>query len=151
MMIVSYDCHIFIVKATRLIVGFIPVISQCVCLQHDYQAYANICRVGMRAYHRSLAFNQDKSASSFCIPVAACCIFSRVRPINEQAVSNLDTSMHRSPWVQVTHSSFIERSHTTKIQPLNMFATFLVKNYEIAHNSTTPRARAQEKTKTCFP
>jgi hypothetical protein len=41
-------------------------------------------------------------------------IFSRVRPFYEQAVSDLEWSMHRSLWVQVTHSSFIEGSHTTK-------------------------------------
>jgi hypothetical protein len=29
-------------------------------------------------------------------------------------VSNLDRSMHRSLWVLVAHSSFIEGSHTTK-------------------------------------
>ncbi len=27
------------------------------------------------------------------------CIFSRVRPFNEQVISNLDRSMHRSLWV----------------------------------------------------
>jgi hypothetical protein len=41
-------------------------------------------------------------------------IFSHVRPFYEQAVSNLDKSMHRSLWVWVTHSSFIEGSHMTK-------------------------------------
>ncbi len=29
-------------------------------------------------------------------------------------MSNLDRSMHRSLWVSVTHSSFIEGSHTPK-------------------------------------
>ncbi len=39
--------------------------------------------------------------------------FSRVRPFNEWAVSDLDRSMHRSLWAQVTQSSFIEQSCTT--------------------------------------
>ncbi len=41
-------------------------------------------------------------------------VFSRVRSFYEQAVSNLDPyrSIHRP--VQVTHSWFIEGSHTTK-------------------------------------
>ncbi len=42
------------------------------------------------------------------------CIFSHVRPFYERAVSNLDRSMHRSLRVLITHSSFIEGSHTTK-------------------------------------
>ncbi len=29
-------------------------------------------------------------------------------------MSNLDRPMHRSQWVKVAHSSFIEASHTTK-------------------------------------
>ncbi len=41
-------------------------------------------------------------------------IFIHVRPFYERAVSNLYGSMHRSLWVQVAHSSFKERSHTTK-------------------------------------
>ncbi len=41
-------------------------------------------------------------------------IFSHVRPFYEQAVSDLDRSMHRSLWVQVAHNSFIEGSHATK-------------------------------------
>jgi len=41
-------------------------------------------------------------------------IFSRVRPFYEQAVSDLDRSMHRSLWVLVTQSSFMEGSHTNK-------------------------------------
>jgi hypothetical protein len=41
-------------------------------------------------------------------------IFSHVRPFYEWAVSDLDRYMHRSLWVLVTHSSFIERSHMTK-------------------------------------
>ncbi len=41
-------------------------------------------------------------------------IFSHVRPFYEWAVSNLDRSMRRSLWVLITHSSFIEGSHTTK-------------------------------------
>jgi len=41
-------------------------------------------------------------------------ILSRVRPFYERAVSDLDRSMHRSLWVYVAHSSFIEGSHTTK-------------------------------------
>ncbi len=41
-------------------------------------------------------------------------IFSCVRPFYERAVSDLDRSMHRSLWVQVAHSSFIEGSLTTK-------------------------------------
>ncbi len=42
------------------------------------------------------------------------CIFSRVRPSYEQAVSDLDRPMHILLWVQVAHSSFIEGSHMTK-------------------------------------
>ncbi len=41
-------------------------------------------------------------------------IFSRVWPFYEQAVSDLDKYMHRSLWVSVAHSSFIEGSLTTK-------------------------------------
>ncbi len=41
-------------------------------------------------------------------------IFSRVQPFYERAASDLDRYMHISLWVQVTHSSFIEGSHTTK-------------------------------------
>ncbi len=41
-------------------------------------------------------------------------IFSCVWPIYERAVSNLDRSMHRSLWVYVAHSLFIEGSHTTE-------------------------------------
>ncbi len=41
-------------------------------------------------------------------------IFSCVRPFNERAVSNPDRSMHRSLWVLVIHSLFIEGSHVTK-------------------------------------
>ncbi len=41
-------------------------------------------------------------------------IFSGVRPFYEQVVSDLGRSRHRSLWVQVTHSSFIEGSHMTK-------------------------------------
>jgi hypothetical protein len=41
-------------------------------------------------------------------------IFICVQPFKEQAVSNLDRSMHRSLWVYVAHSSFIEGLHTTK-------------------------------------
>jgi hypothetical protein len=37
-----------------------------------------------------------------------------VQPFYERAVSNLDRSMPISLWVQVTHSSFIERSYMTK-------------------------------------
>jgi hypothetical protein len=44
-------------------------------------------------------------------------IFSCVQPFYEQAVSNLDRSMHRSLWVQGTHRSFIEGSHMTKNTP----------------------------------
>jgi hypothetical protein len=40
--------------------------------------------------------------------------FSHVRPFYEQAVSNLDRSMHKSLWVLDAHSSFIEGSHMTK-------------------------------------
>ncbi len=38
-------------------------------------------------------------------------IFSCVRPFYEWAVSDQKRSMHRSLWVCVTHSSFIEGSH----------------------------------------
>ncbi len=41
-------------------------------------------------------------------------IFGRVRPLYERAVSNQDRSMHRSLWVYVAHSLFIEGSHKTK-------------------------------------
>ncbi len=41
-------------------------------------------------------------------------IFSCVRPFYERSVSDLDRSMHRSLWVYVAHSSFIEGSHMTK-------------------------------------
>ncbi len=41
-------------------------------------------------------------------------IFSCVRPLYEQAVSDKDRSMHRSLWAQVAHSLFIEGSHVTK-------------------------------------
>jgi hypothetical protein len=41
-------------------------------------------------------------------------IFNSVRPFYERAVSNLDRSMHRSLWAYVSHSLFIEGSHTTK-------------------------------------
>jgi hypothetical protein len=37
-----------------------------------------------------------------------------VGPFYEQVVSGLDRSMHRSLWVQVAHSLFIEGSHMTK-------------------------------------
>ncbi len=40
--------------------------------------------------------------------------FSCVQPFYERAVSNLDSSLHISLWVQVAHSSFIEGLHTTK-------------------------------------
>ncbi len=43
-----------------------------------------------------------------------CHIFSHVLPSYERVVSNLDRPMHRSLWVLVAHSSFIEGSHTTK-------------------------------------
>jgi hypothetical protein len=35
-------------------------------------------------------------------------------PSMNEAVGDLDRSMHGSLWVQVAHSSFIEGSHTTK-------------------------------------
>jgi hypothetical protein len=41
-------------------------------------------------------------------------IFSHVRPFYERAVSDLDRPMHRSLWVLVAHSSFMEGSHKTK-------------------------------------
>jgi hypothetical protein len=41
-------------------------------------------------------------------------IFSHVWPLYEWAVSDLDRFMHRSLWVWVTHSSFIEGSHTAE-------------------------------------
>jgi len=37
-----------------------------------------------------------------------------MRPFYEQAVSNLDRSMHRSLWAKVAHSSSIEGSQMTK-------------------------------------
>ncbi len=37
-----------------------------------------------------------------------------MRPLYEQAVSNLDRSMRRSLWVYVAHRLFIEGSHMTK-------------------------------------
>ena len=42
------------------------------------------------------------------------CIFSCVWPFYERAVSDLDRSIHRSLWVLVTHSLFIEVSLMTK-------------------------------------
>jgi hypothetical protein len=42
------------------------------------------------------------------------CIFSCVQPFYGRVVSNLDRSVHRSLWVLVAHSSFIEGSLTTK-------------------------------------
>jgi hypothetical protein len=45
-------------------------------------------------------------------------IFSCVQPFYERAVSDLKRSLQRSLWVWVTHSSFLEGSHMTKIQPL---------------------------------
>ncbi len=45
-------------------------------------------------------------------------IFSHVRPFYERALSNVDRSIQISLWVSVAHSSFIEGSHMTKIQPL---------------------------------
>ncbi len=59
--------------------------------------------------------NQNKNILDICTRGR---IFSRVRPSYEQAVSDLDRSMHISLWFQVTHSSFIKGSHTTK----NMFS-----------------------------
>ncbi len=41
-------------------------------------------------------------------------IFSCVQPFYEQAVSDLDSSVHRVLWVQVAHSLFIEGSHMIK-------------------------------------
>jgi hypothetical protein len=41
-------------------------------------------------------------------------IFSCLQPFYERAVSDLDRPMHRSLWVYVAHSSFIEDSHMTK-------------------------------------
>jgi hypothetical protein len=41
-------------------------------------------------------------------------IFSRVRPSNERAVSNLDRSVNISLWVWVAHSSFTKGSHMAK-------------------------------------
>jgi hypothetical protein len=41
-------------------------------------------------------------------------IYSCARPFYERAVSNRDRSTHRSLWVYVTYSSFIEGSHMTK-------------------------------------
>ena len=49
-----------------------------------------------------------------CLKVTRGQILSHVCPFYEQAVSDLDRPMHRSLWVQVTHSSFIEGSHMTK-------------------------------------
>jgi hypothetical protein len=42
-------------------------------------------------------------------------------------VSDLDRSMHRSPWVYIAHSSFIEGSQTTKNTASE--AVFLVFSY----------------------
>jgi hypothetical protein len=42
------------------------------------------------------------------------CIFHREWPFYERAVSDLERYMHRSLWVKVAQSSFIEGSHTTK-------------------------------------
>ncbi len=53
-------------------------------------------------------------------------IFSRVRPFYEQAVSDLDRSMHRSLWVQVAHSSFMEGLLMTKNTALVHFWCFML-------------------------
>jgi hypothetical protein len=60
-----------------------------------------------------------------------------VQPFYEQAVSNLDRSMHRSLWVQGTHRSFIEgfimtkntASATQKIYSLFLWIATLQKKF----------------------
>ncbi len=53
-------------------------------------------------------------------------IFSHVRPFYEQAVSYLGRSIHRSLWVQVAHSSFIEGLLMTKNTALVHFWCFML-------------------------
>jgi len=53
-------------------------------------------------------------------------IFSCVGPFNERAVNNLDRSIHRSLWVSVAQSSFIEGSNTTKNMALELCAEVLL-------------------------
>jgi hypothetical protein len=43
-----------------------------------------------------------------------CCIFNRIQPSYDRAVSDLDRSMNISLWVWVAHSSFTEGSYMTK-------------------------------------
>jgi hypothetical protein len=51
---------------------------------------------------------------SLCFSMIRGRIFSHVQPFYERAVSYQDRSMHRSLWVLVAHSSFIEGSDMTK-------------------------------------
>jgi hypothetical protein len=69
-------------------------------------------------------------------------IFSHVRPFYEWAVSDVDRSMHRSLWVLVAHSLFIEGSHMTKntasaLTPSGIYSVQLYRNVQchIAHKS----------------
>ncbi len=62
-------------------------------------------------------------------------IFSHVWPFYEQAVSDLDRSMHRS---QVAHSSFIEGSHTTKNSASVLAAVALLSNIRLGERGCRP-------------
>jgi hypothetical protein len=62
-------------------------------------------------------------------------IFSHVRPLYERAMSDLYRSMHRSLWVWVAHSLFLEGLHMTK----NTASAFKASNsYRTHYNSLTP-------------
>ncbi len=52
-------------------------------------------------------------------------IFNHVRPFYQWVVSDLDRSMHRSLLVYVTHSLFIEGTHTTKNTASELLTNFL--------------------------
>jgi len=58
--------------------------------------------------------NVDKWKSRSLTTEFRDCIFRCVQAFYEQAVSDLDRSMHRSLWVSVAHSLFIEGSHTIR-------------------------------------
>jgi hypothetical protein len=66
------------------------------------------------------------------------CIFSHVRPFHERAVSDLGRYMHRSPWVMIPHSSFIEGSHTTKNTASACSAASLWHNHKAGKISLAP-------------
>jgi hypothetical protein len=67
-----------------------------------------------------------------------CHIFNHVRPFYEWVVSDLDRSTHRSVWVYVTHSLFIEGSHTTKNTASEFLTTFLQMPCKLLKNFYEP-------------